>query len=135
MTPDEPLQPQDLVITLLGTYVRPFEPAVLGDLVPHHGPGAGTGGQAPEREDPPIALDQEPLAPRGQAVVDRAAGAHARDQVTAHEPSQRGPRRAVGEAKFPQEHDQAAGPHRPRERAHVGSEQRNDQVLGLERIV
>lgn len=34
MTPDEPLQPQDLVITLLGTYVRPFARTVWsGGLV------------------------------------------------------------------------------------------------------
>ena len=78
----------------------PLEPAILGDLVPDHRPGPDVRGQAAEREDPAVALDQEPLAPRGEPVVHEPPGPYARDQIAAHEPGQRGASGAVGEPEL-----------------------------------
>ena len=65
----------------------------------------------PEREDAPVALGQQPLAALGHAVVDMAPGAHAAQQAAAHEPGQRHPGRALGEAELAQQQlDEAARP-------------------------
>ena len=113
---------------------RPLEPAVLGDLMPEHGPRADVRGQTAEREDPPVALDQQPLAPRRQPVVHEPPGPHPRDQLAPHEPGQGGAGGAVREPELAQQHHQPATPYGLPERAHVRPEQRDHQVLRLERL-
>src|SRR6185437_13516410 len=52
-----------------------LEPPVLGDLVPQQRPRADTVARVTEREDPPVALEQQSLAARRDPIVHEAPGA------------------------------------------------------------
>ena len=109
-----------------------LESAVLGDLVPEHGPGPLVIAGVTEREDPHVALGQQPVSALGQAVVHQPAVADALDQPVADETGQRHPGGALGEAELAEQDHQAAGPDAVAEGPHVGAEQRDRELLGLD---
>ncbi len=90
-----------------------LEPAVLRDLVPDDGPPIAGGPRGAEREDPPVALGEQPVAARRDPVVDEPPGPHALEQPAAHEPRQRHPGGAVREAELAEQRHEAARPDRP----------------------
>ena len=97
LTASEPLQPQDLVITLLGTYVRPFGDtvwsgglvALLGELglLARRGPGGADPARAPRTDRPRALRAARPLP--GDRALRPPARRGRRSDLPARQPARR----------------------------------------------
>jgi len=109
-----------------------LQATILGNRVPEHGPRPLVVTGMTQREDATIALAEQAVGARSQTVVDQPARAQALDQSAADQAVQSDTGRAWREPELAEQDDQATGPDSVAERAHIGAEHGDHQLLGLQ---
>src|SRR4029079_7090722 len=109
--------------------------AVLGDRVPDDGPRVRRGRAATEGEDAPVALGEQLVRACAERVEDEASLAVALEQPAGDQARQRRAGGLGGEPELAEDLDHATGPDALAGAPQVRPEDRDREVLGLERGV